>query len=91
MRDQRHIEKMREAMQQRVEENTNAVLRLIYQSKRDALGAICNDGKDPAKTDQNLENALVEVPSDELDLPSYVKIQAARNAFAWVQEDMETI
>lgn len=89
MRDQRHVETMREAMQQRTEENTNAILRLIYQSKRDALGAICNDGKDPQVTDANLEQALRE--ADDLDLPSYVKIQAARNAFAWVQEDLDRI
>jgi len=91
MRDQATIEQVREVMQQRAEENTNPILRLIYQSKRDALGAVCNEGKDPRIADANLEQALREVPNDELDLPSYVKIQAARNAFAWVLEERDSI
>jgi hypothetical protein len=91
MRDEQTVREARGVMEDRLEDNhQEPLLRLIYQSKRDALGAVCNQGKDPAEADENLEQALIET-GDELDFPSFVKIQSARNAFAWVQEDREVI
>lgn len=91
MRSDEAVERARGVMEDRLEEaHKEPLLRLIYQSKRDALGAVCNQGKDPAEADANLEQALIQT-GDELDFPSFIKIQSARNAFAWVQEEREVI
>jgi hypothetical protein len=91
MRSDESVRKARGVMEDRLEDyHTQPLLRLIFQSKRDALGAVCNQGKDPSEADQNLEQALIET-GDELDFPSFIKIQSARNAFAWVQEDLDAI
>lgn len=89
MRSDENVAKVREMMQQRLEEARHPLLRLIYQSKRDALGAVCNEGKDPRQADQNLEDALAQM--DGLDFASFVKVQSARNAFVWVLEERDSI
>jgi hypothetical protein len=89
MRSDSDVKKAREAMESRIDRDEYPLLLLIWQSKRGALGAVCNEGKDPREADQNLEDVLAS--GADLDLGSFIKIQAARNAFAWVMEERDTI
>jgi len=109
MRSDSDVKKAREAMESRIDRDEYPLLLLIWQSKRGALGAVCNEGKDPREADQNLEDVLASGAdsadtrsasavsdssrgaSRELDLGSFIKIQAARNAFAWVMDERDTI
>lgn len=89
MRSTADIKKAREVMEARIDRDEYPLLLLIWQSKRGALGAVCNEGKDPREADQNLEDVLAS--GADLDLPSFVKVQSARNVFAWVNEDLDSI
>jgi len=89
MRSDSDVQKAREAMESRIDRDEYPLLLLIWQSKRGALGAVCNEGQDPREADQNLEDVLAS--GAELDLSSFIKIQSARNAFAWVMEERDSI
>lgn len=88
MRETHEIEQARESMEARIERDSHPICLLTWQAKRDTLGAVLN-GNDIEDAEQNLEDALAH--AEDLDLPSFVRIQAARNVFAWVRDERDTI
>jgi hypothetical protein len=81
------IAQAREAMEARIDRDEHPILLLIWQSKRDALGAVLNEGKNPSE----LRQSLWQTMRADLTMQQYVKVQSAINVFSWITEQRSTI
>jgi hypothetical protein len=88
MRDGETIEQVRTVMEERLERDDSKLLSLFWASKRDALGAIVNDGQNPVEMDMVLDTALA---TQDMPLSTYIKVQAARNVVAWVTDETDEL
>lgn len=87
MRPRSDLDTAIEAMENRMERDDFPLLLAIYQAKRETLRAIRDEETTPSTVRANTDQALRK----EMDLLSFVKVQAARNAAAWAAGDFDRL
>lgn len=83
MRPVEDIESAREMIDKRMERHNHPLLLAIWRAKWKTLFAIETGETTPARVEQNTHEALLS----DMDLVSYINVQAARNAAAWAAGD----
>lgn len=78
---------MADAMEERLQDDPHPILRIIYTTKRDVLYAIADGEAAQGSIKRNCDAAL----RGEMNLSTYLKVQSARNAAEWVDENLETL
>jgi hypothetical protein len=87
MRDDKMIERMADALETRLDEKPFPLIGMAVQAKAQTLRAIASGESTAAEIDQRCQEALL----DEMDLPSFIHVQAARNAVAWARSERDEL
>lgn len=87
MRDSDMIERMADVLESKLDEQPFPLIGMAIQAKANTLRAIANEESTPNEIDQRCHEALL----DEMDLPSFMHVQGARNAVAWAKDERDEL
>jgi len=87
MRNEPEFDAAIEMLDNRIEDGGHPIIGSISQAKRETLKSIRKSETTTRVVDENCDAAL----RSDIDFPSFLRVQAARNAAAWAAGDLDRI
>lgn len=89
MRDEQELEAAKEALQNRLEsDDHHPMMNLFNQPKRDVVVGVLHGDDDPQEV---IDGVREKLRSGSMELSTFIQLQAASNAAAWCQGDLDSI
>lgn len=88
MRDDEDLEVAKQALENRLEEFEHPLLHAFNQPKREILVGVLHGDEDPRSIIDTMDQ---ELRSNQMDLGTFVQVQAAKNAANWCLGNLDSI